>query len=185
MTKSNFRVIVPASTVPVSVQNLNQHLNLFGDNSYALELGQLLLTAQEFVSNHIGKFISDTTIEIPFASFDDLTLPHDTASSVVVRYYDANNAIQTLDDEDYIVDPTGLKPVISFKVDPETSSDYQNPILIQYVTGMPSVPQVIRHAILMTAAELFEVRTESTEAKERMASITISRLLKADKRIEV
>lgn len=185
MPKQSFRVLVAASTVPVSVQNLNQHLNLFGDNSYALELGQLLLTAQEFVANHIGKIISDTTIEVPLADFGDATLPHTNARTIVVRYYDEDNVLQTLAPANYIVDPTGSAPVISFRTSPELSSDFQNPILIQYVTGMTSVPQVIRHAILMTAAELFEVRTESTEAKARMASITIGRLLAADKRVEV
>ena len=41
------------------------------------------------------------------------------------------------------------------------------------------------HAVLMTAAELFEVRTETTDAKERRAAITAARLLSAYKSVVV
>ncbi|MFN3895767.1 MAG: head-tail connector protein, partial [Acinetobacter sp.] len=62
---------------------------------------------------------------------------------------------------------------------------YKNPVNIRYDTGMDFVPPVVRHAILMTAAELFEVRTESTDAQARVAQITISRLLMSNRKVVV
>lgn len=53
------------------------------------------------------------------------------------------------------------------------------------LADMETVPPVVSHAILMTAGELFEVRTESTDAKSRLAAICVSRLLAANRRVTV
>lgn len=185
MSKQDFKITSPAVASVVTANELDQHLNLFGDHSYDGELDQLLLTAQEYVGKHIGKFVAPTSVEVTADKFDDIELPHAEARSITVKYYDSANVLQTLPSTDYLIDPTSTYPTISFKNRPSVSIDYKKPIVIQYVTGMSDVPNVIRHAILMTAAELFEVRTESTEAKARLASLTIARLLAADKRVEV
>lgn len=185
MANPTFKIINNPSTAPVSVSNLRRQLSLWDDDSYDLELAQLLLTATEYVGNHIGRAISLLTIEMSVSSFDVATLFHNNTSAVIIKYYDVDDALQTLADTGYTVDPTVEPTTITFKTKPAISADYQNPVVIQYSTGMEFVPQVVRHAILMTAAELFEVKTESTDAQARVAAITISRLLGKDKRVVV
>jgi uncharacterized phiE125 gp8 family phage protein len=181
-----YKVISTASTSPVTVADLQQHLMLFGDTSYDAELAQLVVTATEFVSDHMGEFVANTTIAEPISSFSDTELVHKNVSNVVVKYFDENNVEQTLAANNYIVDQTGNLTKVKFKSPNERlSADYDCPVQIEYSTAMTTVPNRVKHAILITAAELFEVRTESTDAKNRVAQITIDRLLSTNRRVVI
>jgi uncharacterized phiE125 gp8 family phage protein len=182
----NYKITTPALSAPISVEDLNTHLQLFGDNSYDAELAQLIYTAQEHVSNQLGKIISDTGIELPLKGFSDITLPHSEVTSLSVTYYDENNATQVMAlGVDYILDPTGFAPRVHFERTPLVSNQYDYPAFISYTASFSSVPAVVKHAILMTAAELFEVRTESTDAKDRVAQICVSRLLSKHRKVVI
>lgn len=180
-----FTVVTPASTCPVSVAELSTHLQLFGDNSYDTELQALLLTAQEYVSDKLGEFVSDTEVNVPLADFSDVDLIHQNVRWVSVKYYDVNNNQKTLDASNYVLDETGTSARITFTTVPTTSTDFKYPAFVQYTTRFDVVPSKVKHAILMTAGELFEVRTESTDAKDRRAAITVDRLLAGEKRVVV
>ncbi|MBQ2262726.1 MAG: hypothetical protein II336_15310 [Loktanella sp.] len=180
-----FKILQPVSSAPVSVQHLKRHLMLWNDDSYDAELGSLLLTATEYVSNHIGRHISPIQVGKNFPNFGDVTLDHKNPNNITVRYYDASDELQVLDAAGYSIDPTDDEARLTFSQKPALSKLYKHPVTIRYSTGMDFVPPVVRHAILMTAAELFEVRSESTDAQARVAQITIGRLLMTDKRVEV
>ncbi|WP_168199283.1 head-tail connector protein [Pseudorhodobacter turbinis] len=178
-------LIQSAFSTPVSVSDLKMQLQLFGDSSYDLELATLLLTATDYVSKHIGKQISSSKFELNIPSFNINTFDTKNVDIISVKYYDEDNTLQTLDKAQYLVDSTSVHARILFSMPPIISKDFQNPICIQYYSEMKVVPQVIRHAILMVAAELFEVRTESTDAKARKAAITVDRLLASERRVEL
>lgn len=180
-----FTVVTPASTCPVSVAELSTHLQLFGDNSYDTELQALLLTAQEYVSDKLGQYVSDTQIKVPLEDFSDLEIHHHNIRWVAVKYYDEANNQQTLNTSNYILDETGVRARLEFKTVPTTTTDFEYPAFVQYTTGYDAVPNKVKHAILMTAGELFEVRTESTDAKDRRAAITVDRLLAGNKQVVV
>jgi hypothetical protein len=184
MTKT-FKKLDSISQAPVTTAELATQLQLWGDTSFDTELADLILTATAHVSNHIGKPISPTDIEMKFQSFPDFELAHADTSDYYITYYDEDDEAQTLEITDYRVDPTGDLTSITVLNVPELSTNFQYPITIRYTSGPDFVPLVVRHAILMVAAELFEVRTESTDVKERRAAITVSRLLSADKRVVV
>jgi hypothetical protein len=174
--------IIQSNQSPVSVQDLRRHLRLWDDNSYDLELGSLLATATEYVGNHIGHPIG-STIEAWFGSFDDMRVTHDNASQISISFYGTNDTIQALDPGLYQIDTTAIPHVIVIPNQPALSSAYRNPIRLRYQTSTAS--KSINHAILMVAAELFEVRSESTATKAGVAAITIDRLLKASTRVVV
>jgi uncharacterized phiE125 gp8 family phage protein len=174
--------IISSNQPPVSVQDLRRHLRLWDDQSYDLELGSLLATATEYVAAHIGHPIG-STVEAWFPSFDAVQITQNNPTSISISYYGTNDVIQALDTDQYQIDTTASPPVIVIPNPPELSSAYINPIRLRYQTN--TVSKSISHAILMVAAELFEVRTESTDAKNRIAAITIDRLLKASTRVVV
>lgn len=185
MTTPTYRIVQNIVTAPVTVSKFKNHLQLWGDDSYDDELSKLLLTATEYVGNHIGKAVGQIAVDMFLTSFDDAPLLHDNATDIAISYYDENNTLQTLASSEYLIDPTVTPQEIIFKTRLNLSNDYANPVVVSYSAGMDFPPLVIQHAILMTAAELFEVRTESTDAQARVAQITVSRLLAKDKRVVI
>jgi uncharacterized phiE125 gp8 family phage protein len=180
-----YKVITQANTVPVSNTELTTHLQLWGDDSYDSEIEPILFTAQEIVSDRLGEFVSNTVIQMPMSDFSDVELVHQNTSDITVSYYDANNALQVLNANNYVIDSTGKNTKICFENTPTVSSDYQYPAFVQYSTGYQVVPRMIKHAILLTAAELFEVRSETTEKARVQAQLCVQRLLQSKKRVVV
>lgn len=178
-----YKISTPASTAPVSTAELSTHLQLFGDTSYDTELAALILTAQDFVSAHLGQPVSATVIQRLFSDFGDICLVHVGTSAITVHYFDVDNAVQVLGAGNYVVDTSGVAVVVRIKTNPTSiSSDFANAGYVQYTTAITNVPAKVKHAILMVAAELFEVRAESTDAKLRKAHITVKNLLLSEKR---
>lgn len=186
MTLPRFKIKTQANTSPVTTSELNTHLQLFGDDSYDTELAELILTAQEYVADAIGKPIANTEVVQSLNSFSRTILAHDVVSIEAVKYFDVDGSLVTLAaNTDYIVDDTGETTVLEFLTSPTTYRHLAYPITIEYTAGMETVPQQVKHAILMTAGELFEVRTESTDAKARKAELCIRRLLSSNKKVVV
>lgn len=181
----DYKIVTPANSAPVSVAELNTHLQLFGDNSYDGELADLILTAQGYVSDGLGEFVSNTVIQVPVKDFSQFDFKHKNVKSVSVSYYDVANSLQTLGSENYVLDETGTRFRIVFTSAPTTSTDFQYPAYVEYTTGFDTVPTQVRHAILLTAAELFHVRSEGVDKQRSQAQITVGRLLASNRRVVV
>jgi uncharacterized phiE125 gp8 family phage protein len=158
----DFKVTTPATTSVVSVADLKTHLLLFGDDAYDAELQAILLTAEGFISDFIGEYISTTSLLVNIADFSDFHFTHKDPTSVVVSYWDSNNTAQTLSADNYTVDASGEYLRIIFDTKPsDLTSVLTNQGYITYTTTMSVVTPKLKHAVLLVAAELFENRTNS------------------------
>lgn len=176
----DYQVTTPAATSYVTVAELKTHMLLFGDNSYDTELQDILLAAEEFVSDFLGEYLVDTAVRINITSFDDTTLPHKSASTVVVNYWDTNNVAQVHADSNYRIDVSGEYPTIKYSAQPSGrsgTSTYAG--YITYTTSLAVVPQKLSRAVLLVAAELFENRNNSSEKKMEKVQLTAMRLVQS------
>ena len=175
-----YQVTSPATTSLTTVAELKTHLLLFGDNSYDAELQDILLAAEEYISDFLGEYLVATSVRVNVVNFDDTTLPHKSASSVVVNYWDTNNAAQVYASSNYRIDVSGKYPTIKYSAQPagkSSTSTYAG--FITYTTSLDVVPQKLSRAVLLVAAELFENRNNSSEKASYATKLTAMRLVQS------
>ena len=179
----DYKIITKNPTNIVTVPELKAQLMLWGDNSYDAELLNIIDAAANLVEDACGKSLSTETVLYPLASFKDVKLPHEYIADLTVHYFDVSGD-EVLMTGGYVLDETGMKPKLTFKEHPALSPDLSFPISIKY-TATPNVPARVKHAVLVAAAELFEVRGETTEKARAKAPITVDRLIGSYKRVAV
>ena len=176
----NYQVTAPATTSQTTVAELKTHLLLFGDTSYDTELQDILLAAEEYLSDFLGEYLTATSVRINVTSFDDTTLPHLSASTVVVSYWDTNDAAQVHASTNYRIDVSGEYPTIKYSAQPSGrsgTSTYAG--YITYTTSLAAVPQKLSRAVLLVAAELFENRNNASDKASYATQLTAMRLVQS------
>jgi len=109
------REVVGTVNEPVSLADAKEHLRISHteEDNYIL---LLITTARRYLENELGEAIHSATYDYYLDDFPsgDITLPIDPLISVThVKYYDADNVLQTLvEDTDYRVDSNSLPGVI-------------------------------------------------------------------------
>ena len=175
-----YQVTSPATTSLVSVADLKTHLLLFGDTSYDTELQDILLTAEGFVSDFLGDYLSPTGVRKNIVAFGDIKLPHKNPTAIVVHYWDTNDTAQVWSDANYVLDTSDVYPVIIFDTNPSGySTKFTNKGYVTYNTSLSPVPSKIKHTVLLIAAELFENRNNSTDKKMEKVQLTAMRLMQS------
>jgi len=157
---------------PVTVAELQEHLSLATGQQETL-LGRLITAARLSVENDCRRQLVTATwalmldawpgakpIRLPLAPVQSLTS---------VAYYDADGAEQTWDAANYVTDLYSISPRIDRAEGvswPELETARLLPVTVTYVAGYgddaDDVPQPLRLAILMLAAELYERRELNT-----------------------
>lgn len=176
----NYQVTTAAATSQTTVAELKTHLLLFGDTSYDTELQDILLAAEEYISDFLGEYLIATSVRVNVTSFDDTTLPHKSASTVVVNYWDTNDAAQVHASSNYRIDVSGEYPTIKYSAQPtgrSGTSTYAG--YITYSTSLSVVPQKLSRAVLLLAAELFENRNNTSEKPSFASNLTAMRLIQS------
>ena len=180
----DYKIITKNPTNIVTVPELKAQLMLWGDNSYDAELLNIIDAAANLVEDACGKSLSTESVLYPLDTFKKVQLPHEYIADLTVHYFDVSGDEVLMDASGYVLDETGMKPKVSFKEYKALSPDLSFPISIKY-TATPNVPARVKHAVLVTAAELFEVRGETTEKARAKAAITVDRLIGSYKRVAV
>ena len=178
--RMTYQVTAPAATSYNTVAELKTHLLLFGDTSYDTELQDILLAAEEYISDFLEEYLIDTTVRVNVTSFDDTTLPHKFNTGVVVSYWDESNVAQVHAASNYRVDVSGEYPTIKYSAQPSGrsgTSTYAG--YITYTTYMSVIPQKLNRAVLLLAAELFENRNNSSDKKMEKIQLTAMRLVQS------
>ena len=176
----DYQVTTPATTSQTTVAELKTHLLLFGDNSYDTELQDILLAAEEYISDFLGEYLTATSVRVNITSFDEITLPHKSASTVVVNYWDTDDAAQVHASTNYRIDVSGEYPAIKYSTQPSGrsgTSTYAG--YITYTTSLAVVPQKLSRAVLLVAAELFENRNNSSDKASYATKLTAMRLVQS------
>jgi len=167
----NLRVIVPASTEPVTVSEANFHLRLTTEaddesphDDDAL-VARLIQAARQMAEQYLNRTVSPATLELRSGCFD-VELPEGPLIEVLsVKYVDAAGQLQTLDSSAYEVAGTPDVPRIRVAYGQAwpTLRPQDDSVRVQYRAGYASgaVPVPVVQAMLLTIGHLFENREEN------------------------
>ena len=187
--RPSFIRALDAPTSHITLDEVKQHLGLFS-TEFDTELTRIINAASEWVNNILGEVVGDTTFQAfyPQAS-GRLLLGHKFVTSVIsVTYFDTDNVITAVPATDYIFDVTSEYPSVVFTSgNRSTSANYDNPVDIQYLAGLPTAQYTdkVRQATLIISADMFENKETQTQGGRGVAYITAARLLGPIKKVLV
>jgi len=163
----------------LSLDQILQQLNLFGDTSQADYLFGLELATRMAIEDYLGMSIFPISYKVYYGAWNgmsgtqvQLDLPEVTQSSqgnagtVInsVGYYNGNMpaTFTLLDPSSYFYDPTGNQVIVN-SLPSEISTFVANPIVVTYTTGASPYAQypVIQQAGLMMLTHLYNNRSDT------------------------
>ncbi len=113
----------------------------------------------------LSRCLIEQTWTQTYAEFDsELELPFPDVSAVVVQYYDASDALQTMDADSYSLVQTMIGSVIALSSavsTPSVSAARADPVIITMTVGYGAaedVPAAIKQAILLMVGHWFANR---------------------------
>ena len=170
---------------PVTLAELKSHTRIDGtdDDTY---LTNLILAARRRVELKAWRSLIDQTWDWFFEDFptDEMDVPRPPLKSVThIKHYDKDDIATTVATTVYRVDSNRDPGQILLKESqswPSTTLRTANGVEIRFVAGYGAattdVPEELRQAILITAAELYERREELGENLSPVA-LTVDRLI--------
>jgi hypothetical protein len=159
----------------LTLEEITQQLNLFGDESQDTYLSSLELATRMSIEDILGMAIFSTQWNVYYANFGmyDTTLYLDLPETGVdvagypavtinnVRYYGSSNTVPiTISSADYSYDPTGSRVILNVALN-ELSQQVANPIVVTFTQNanpLASYP-VIKQAGLMLLTHLYNTRS--------------------------
>ena len=191
-------VVSVAVETAVDLAKLKSHLNIF-DESEDTYLQDLILTAQEYVANFLGEYVSDTTIDVRYTQFrDHLELGHRYIKSVSYVQYlkDGQDTPVTVDTSKYVFDNTVRPARVVLRSSQDSflttgdqlHKDYNAPITVRYVAGIPDdsaihAPKLI--ALSMLAATFYKLGIQNKNDRVGEAMEATVNIFGRFRRIEV
>jgi hypothetical protein len=162
----------------LTLDQITQQLNLFGDESQDTYLSGLELATRMAIEDFLGMSIFPITYKVYYGATNGMTgtqvcldLPEVTQGTgnttiSLVGYWDTSNppVFVTLDPTNYFYDPTGNKVIVS-GIPNEVNQAITNPIVVQYVTAanpLAAYP-VIQQAGLMLLTHLYNNRSNTIQ----------------------
>ena len=168
----------------LTLEEITQQLNLFGDESQDSYLEGLELAVRMHIEDYLGMpifpisyrsyyglgslYANPVCLDLPEVSYKD---HYNTGGVVInsVKYY--NNAspvvITTLATSAYVYDPTGNKVILPGGMPSDVNTVVTSPIVIEYTVN-PNFLQaypVIKQAALLLLTHLYNNRSETTLSK--------------------
>ena len=163
------KLVTEAAGSVVTLSELKEHLRWPStDTSEDTTMNRKLNAAIGDFKDFTGRPILAETWRMLFDTFESqVTLskaPVDTAT-IVVKYYDEDNALQTLSSSEYKIIDGGDMGMTTILFDGNIPSIYDKPqaVYVDYEAGWDTVPARVVAGILEMAADYFEYR--SSDAK--------------------
>jgi hypothetical protein len=163
----------------LTLDEITQQLNLFGDESQDTYLQSIELATRQMVEDYLGMSIFPITYKCYYGAFNGMTgtqvcldlpeISQDNQGNAgvtinFVGYYNASTppVFTKLDVSQYYYDVTGNK-VICNGIPNEVNQNITNPIVIQYTTGASPYAQypVIKQAGLLMLTHIYNNRSNS------------------------
>jgi hypothetical protein len=181
----------------LSLEEITQQLNLFGDESQDSYLEGLELAVRMHIEDYLGMpifpisyrvyygvssiYASPVCLDLPQVSYRD---SNNTGSVVInsVKYYNNANpvALITLASTNYSYDPTGNKLILPNGTPQEINMNVTSPIVVEYTVN-PNFLQaypVIKQAALLLLTHLYNNRAETTLSKLQNIPFGVDALLR-------
>lgn len=160
-------VTTPGAVEPVTLAELKGHMRIDGDEDNA-QITIYNAAARGTVERYLNRQLITATFQYTLEQFPrgEFILPRPPLISVdTIQYVDTAGDTQTWASGNYQVDtnqePGRVKPVTTASY-PSTQSDTYNAVTVAYDAGYGAattdVPQSVRDAIMMFAAQLYEFR---------------------------
>ena len=181
----------------LTLEEITQQLNLFGDESQDSYLEGLELAVRMHIEDYLGMpifpvsyrsyyglgslYANPVCLDLPEVSYKD---SFNTGGVVInsVKYY--NNAspvvITTLATSAYVYDPTGNKVILPGGMPSDVNTVVTSPIVIEYTVN-PNFLQaypVIKQAALLLLTHLYNNRSETTLSKLQNIPYVVDALLR-------
>lgn len=167
------------TTAWLTLTEINNQLNLFGDTSQNTYLAGLEVAVRMAIEDYLGMSIFAQSyrvyygIESLYATPVCLDLPEVSQGTTLtngvtinnVKYYDGNtpSVLQTLSGADYYYDVTGNKVILPNGTPSNISQNRTSPIMVEYTIAanvLASYP-VIKQAGLLMLTHLYNNRSET------------------------
>jgi hypothetical protein len=181
----------------LTLEEITQQLNLFGDESQDTYLEGLELAVRMHIEDYLGMpifpvsyrsyygissiYASPVCLDLPQVSYAD---SYNSGSVVInsVKYY--NNAdpvtITTLASTNYSYDPTGNKVILPGGMPSNVNTVITSPLVVEYTVN-PNFLQaypVIKQAALLLLTHLYNNRAETTLSKLQTIPYGVDALLR-------
>lgn len=166
-------------TAWLTLEEITQQLNLFGDESQDSYLLTIEVATRQIVEDYLGMSIFPITYKVYYGSYNGMTgtqvcldLPEVSQNNLgrtgvtinSVGYYDGSTppVFTTLASTQYYYDVTGNKIIVN-GLPNEINQKMSNPIVVQYTTGASPYAQypVIKQAGLLMLTHLYNNRSNS------------------------
>jgi hypothetical protein len=181
----------------LTLEEITQQLNLFGDESQDAYLEGLELAVRMHIEDYLGMpifpvsyrvyyglnsiYASPVCLDLPQVSYTDSA----NSGSVVinsVKYYNNANpvALITLASSNYSYDPTGNKVILPNGTPQDVNVNVTSPIVVEYTVN-PNFLQaypVIKQAALLLLTHLYNNRSETTLSKLQNIPYGVDALLR-------
>jgi uncharacterized phiE125 gp8 family phage protein len=158
------KLITPGTSLAISLDEFKRHIKWdLSDNSEDILMTSFIQTATtqaEFFTRRALRAGTWKTFMDEFCSKVKMEIAPIDLETLVVKYYDTDNDIQTLSASEYFVHDNGLDDYTEIEFDGTmpTLYDKYNVIEINYKAGYANLPEQIREAIRMQAASYFNNR---------------------------
>ena len=181
----------------LTLEEITQQLNLFGDESQDSYLEGLELAVRMHIEDYLGMpifpvsyrayygissiYASPVCLDLPQVSYKD---SYNSGGVVInsVKYYndDTPVTLTTLASSNYFYDPTGNKVILPNGTPSDVNVNVTSPIVIEYTVNpnfLQSYP-VIKQAALLLLTHLYNNRSETTLSKLQNIPYGVDALLR-------
>jgi hypothetical protein len=181
----------------LTLDEITQQLNLFGDESQDSYLEGLELAVRMHIEDYLGMpifpvsyrayygissiYASPVCLDLPQVSYKD---SYNSGGVVInsVKYYNDNTPVTltTLASSNYSYDPTGNKVILPNGTPSDINVNVTSPIVIEYTVNpnfLQSYP-VIKQAALLLLTHLYNNRAETTLSKLQTIPYGVDALLR-------
>lgn len=181
----------------LTLEEITQQLNLFGDESQDAYLEGLELAVRMHIEDYLGMpifpvsyrsyygissiYASPVSLDLPQVSYKD---SYNSGGVVInnVKYYndDTPVTLTTLASSNYSYDPTGNKVILPNGTPSDINVNVTSPIVIEYTVN-PNFLQaypVIKQAALLLLTHLYNNRAETTLSKLQNIPYGVDALLR-------
>lgn len=163
-------LVTPPASEPVNLTTLKDHLRInLNDEDTILSL--YLTAARQLFENLSGRQLMEATWKLYLDSWPKVIyLPKPPLKTLVsVKYYDANDQLQTLDPSAYTLDAKREPARIHVNDTWPTLTDTVRPkVVVEFQAGKTNaadVPEIVRQGIMLLAGTYYANRESLTEAK--------------------
>lgn len=166
-------LVTPATSYPVTREEVKAQLRIYHSDDDALIDGYIA-AACEYVEQASGHAVvaQSWKVSVDAAPASRLCLPKYPVTAVTaLEYYDADNAAQTLTLSDFALYDSGMDAWIEPKKNVSWPSVYPRPdaLSVTFTTGSAlAVKPVLKHAIMMLAADWYESPTATGDEKQEI-----------------